>query len=60
MDKKILAEFLKAGYIHEGVYHSATMGVAQGGIISPILANMALDGMKTLLENQFKTQTAQC
>ena len=56
MDKKILAEFLKAGYIHEGVYHSATMGVAQGGIISPILANMALDGMKTLLENQFKNK----
>jgi RNA-directed DNA polymerase len=56
MDKKILADFLKAGYIHEGVYHSATMGVAQGGIISPILANMALDGMKTLLENQFKNK----
>lgn len=27
MDKKILAEFLKAGYIYEGVYHSTTMGV---------------------------------
>jgi len=56
MDKKILAEFLKAGYIYEGVYHSTTMGVAQGGIISPILANMALDGMKTLLRNQFKNK----
>ena len=56
MDKKIFAEFLKAGYIYEGVYHSTTMGVAQGGIISPILANMALDGMKTLLKNQFKNK----
>ena len=56
MDKKILAEFLKAGYIYEGVYHSTTRGVAQGGIISPILANMALDGMKTLLKNQFKNK----
>ena len=56
MDKKILAEFLKAGFLYEGVYHSATMGTAQGGIISPILANMTLDGMKTLLENQFKNK----
>ena len=54
MDKKILAEFLKAGYLYEGVYHSTTMGTAQGGIISPILANMTLDGMKILLKNQFK------
>jgi RNA-directed DNA polymerase len=56
MDKKILAEFLKAGYLYEGVYHSTTMGTAQGGIISPILANMTLDGMKTLLKNQFKNK----
>ena len=56
MDKKVLAEFLKAGYIYEGVYYSATMGVAQGGIISPILANLTLDRMKTLLKNQFKNK----
>ncbi len=56
MDKKVLAEFLKAGYIYEGVYHNATMGTAQGGILSPILANMTLDGMKTLLKNQFKNK----
>jgi RNA-directed DNA polymerase len=56
MDKKILSEFLQAGYINEGVYNSITMGAAQGGIISPILANMALDGIKNLLEGQFKTK----
>ena len=56
MDKKVLAEFLKAGYIYEGVYYSATMEVAQGGIISPILANLTLDRMKTLLKNQFKNK----
>ena len=56
MDKKVLAEFLKAGFLYEGVYHSAIMGTAQGGIISPILANLTLDGMKTLLENQFKNK----
>ena len=56
MDKKVLTEFLKAGYIYEGVYHSATMGTAQGGILSPILANLTLDGMKRLLESQFKNK----
>ncbi|MDD5188761.1 MAG: reverse transcriptase N-terminal domain-containing protein [Methanoregula sp.] len=33
MDKKVLAEFLKAGFLYEGVYHSAIMGTAQGGIL---------------------------
>lgn len=56
LDKKVLAEFLKAGYIYEGVYYNATMGTAQGGILSPILANLTLDGMKTLLKNQFKNK----
>ncbi len=54
LDKKVLMEFLKAGYIYEGAYHSVFTGAAQGGIISPILANMTLDGMKILLKNQFK------
>jgi RNA-directed DNA polymerase len=56
MDKKVLAEFLKAGYLYEGVYHNTSMGTAQGGIISPILANLTLDGLKTLLTNQFKNK----
>jgi RNA-directed DNA polymerase len=56
MDKKVLVEFLKAGFLYEGVYHIAIMGTAQGGIISPILANLTLDGMKTSLTNQFKNK----
>jgi RNA-directed DNA polymerase len=56
LDKKVLAEFLKAGYVYEGVYYNATLGTPQGGILSPILANMTLDGMKTLLKNQFKNK----
>lgn len=53
LDKKVLGEFLKAGHIYEGMYHDATMGTAQGGILSPILANQTLDGMKLFLKNQF-------
>jgi RNA-directed DNA polymerase len=56
MDTKILREFLRAGYINEGVYYSSSMGAAQGGIISPILANMTLDGIKVLLDNKFKNK----
>ena len=56
MDKRILSEFLEAGYIHEGAYYDTLTGVPQGGIISPILANMALDGMEHLLKSRFKRQ----
>lgn len=56
MDKRVLNEFLKAGYIHEGAYFDTLTGVPQGGIISPILANMALDGIEHLLKCRFKNQ----
>lgn len=56
MDKRILGEFLNAGYIHEGAYYDTLTGVPQGGIISPILANMALDGMEHLLKSRFRNQ----
>ncbi|MDY0223488.1 MAG: reverse transcriptase domain-containing protein, partial [Desulfobacterium sp.] len=31
-------------------------GTPQGGIISPTLANMALDGMQALLQSNFRRQ----
>ena len=46
MDTTILRAWLKAGYIDRQVFHHTDAGTPQGGIISPILANMTLDGME--------------
>ena len=46
MDKRLLQSWLKAGYLEEGVFFDTEEGTPQGGIISPTLANMALDGLE--------------
>lgn len=54
LDKRILNQFLKAGYIFDGILYRNISGTPQGGIISPVLANMALDGMEALLNDHFQ------
>jgi RNA-directed DNA polymerase len=46
MDKRLLGQWLRAGYIETGTFHSTESGTPQGGIISPVLANMTLDGLE--------------
>ena len=55
MDKSILKQFLKAGFIFKGELFPTEDGTPQGGVISPILANMALDGMQKVLSDRFHT-----
>ncbi len=45
MDKAMLKQWLNAGYIEENVFYETEAGTPQGGIISPTLANMTLDGI---------------
>ena len=46
MDKVILRKWLAAGYMEEGVVYPTEAGTPQGGIASPVLANMTLDGLE--------------
>lgn len=47
----IIRAFLKAGYVEDFEYHSTISGTPQGGIISPILANIYLHELdKKVLE----------
>lgn len=47
MDKLILGKWLAAGYMEEGIVFPTDAGSPQGGIASPTLANMALDGLES-------------
>ena len=51
MDKVILEKWLKSGYMENGKIYPTKRGTPQGGIISPMLANMVLDGLETAARN---------
>ncbi len=53
MDRSILKQFLKAGYLFERCLFPTEAGTPQGGIISPILANMTLDRIEKLLADKY-------
>ena len=52
-DKVILRKWLKSGFKWNGQLFDTEAGTPQGGIISPTLANMALDGMERRLMEHF-------
>jgi RNA-directed DNA polymerase len=53
MDKEVLRKWLQAGYMEKQVFHPTEEGTPQGGIASPVLANLALDGLERRLKEQF-------
>jgi len=47
--RELIRQWLKAGYVEMGMYHDTDEGTPQGGVISPLLANIALHGMEEAL-----------
>ncbi len=58
--RELIKQWLKAGYVEAEVFHTTESGTPQGGIISPLLANIALDGMERLLAEYKTVKTYQC
>ncbi|WP_448227403.1 group II intron reverse transcriptase/maturase [Pseudoxanthomonas mexicana] len=63
MDRTVLRKWLKAGVIHKGLLQHTEEGTPQGGIISPTLANVTLNGLESglhahLRERMGKTKAA--
>lgn len=51
MDKTILAQWLKCGFMKNKKLFPTRAGTPQGGIISPLLANMTLDGLQKAIND---------
>lgn len=47
--RRQIERWLTAGYLEHGSFFATTGGTPQGGIVSPLLANIALDGLGDLL-----------
>jgi RNA-directed DNA polymerase len=56
MDKRILGQWLATGYMEEGNVYPTQAGTPQGGIASPVLANMALDGLEAVAQQAARNQ----
>jgi group II intron reverse transcriptase/maturase len=50
---KVLRKWLHAGVLEEGEVRKATTGTPQGGVISPLLANIYLDALDEAWERDF-------
>ena len=54
MDKRMLRLWLEAGYWEKNRLFPTTEGTPQGGIISPLLSNLTLDGMEQALRSRIR------
>ena len=57
-DKEVLRKWLKAGFMENRILFPTEAGTPQGGIISPTLANLTLDGLEPLLKRHFPRKYA--
>jgi RNA-directed DNA polymerase len=53
MDRVILKQWLVAGYIEKQAWQATIKGLPQGGIISPTIMNITLNGLERILNEKF-------
>ena len=53
MDKQVMQEFMKSGFIYQDKLFPTESGTPQGGAISSIYANMTLDGLETVIQDKY-------
>lgn len=52
----IIRKWLISGFLDNGVFNTTDEGTPQGGVISPLLANIALHGMEEALGIKYRTR----
>ncbi|OAA87755.1 group II intron reverse transcriptase/maturase [Clostridium coskatii] len=57
MDKRVMKQFLKSGFIYKGEMFPTEKGSPQGGAISSLYANMTLDGLERLIQDKYHRNT---
>ena len=57
INKKVLSQWLNAGYVEKQRLFPTSEGTPQGGIISPALANLTLDGLQLAIDQALNIRT---
>ena len=55
--RDLLWKFLRAGVMHQGPYKETLTGTPQGGIVSPLLANIYLHELDRYMESKYLNLT---
>ena len=59
MDRRTLGQWLRAGFMEKQRLFATTAGTPQGGIASPVLANLTLDGLEPAIRAAIKPRRDQ-
>jgi RNA-directed DNA polymerase len=52
MNKRVWSKWLRSGFIDPGALSPTTAGVPQGGLISPVVSNLVLDGLEAVVHSR--------